>query len=153
MPAGMDGEPRGRGQVRVLLQSHRLVQMILYYIYYTVGKHYDIVHIPQSQESAGYKKKVQLSDMICPGGNDHTHLAHILIHLLLCEWALVFVVPEEPQARSSVQIVVSNVEVIGPCCENANLILPSGWFCCSWLFQSGLQVPLKPQSYYMEGAN
>ena len=55
----------------------------------------------------------------------HTDLADILVHLILSEWALVFVVAEQPEARGAVKVVIGDVEVIGTSSEDSNLILRS----------------------------
>ena len=67
-----------------------------------------------------------------------THLAHIFIHLILSEWALILIIAKEPKARGTVQVVVSDIEVIGPSGENAYFIFPTSWLDCSRLLQSSL---------------
>ena len=116
MSAGVNGEPWGRGQVGMLLKSHRLIQMILYTIKIAQKKFFfTFLHPP-------------------------TDLADILVHLVLSEWALVFVVAEQPEARGAVKVVIGDVEVIGTSSEDSNLILcSSGRLHRDRLLQRGLR--------------
>ena len=115
MAAGVDGEPGGRGQVRVLLQGHCLVQVVL--------------------KGKGVWPWLAIR---CSQHNQRPHLADILVHLLLREWLLLLVIAEQPEARSAVEVVISDVEVVCPSPQDAVLLLPGKGHGCSLLGEGTL---------------